>query len=114
MKLVKNRPLIPHLLSMTATPIPRTLALTIYGDLDLSLLKELPRGRQQIVTKIVGAKDRPAAYEFIRQQVRQGRQVFVICPRIESPKEKGEIISERLQNNFIFSPMDEVLSLIHI
>ncbi|MDP2720458.1 MAG: ATP-dependent DNA helicase RecG [bacterium] len=74
---------VPHLLSMTATPIPRTLALTLYGDLDLSLLKELPRGRQQIITKIVGAKDRLAAYEFIRQQAKQGRQVFVICPRIE-------------------------------
>jgi len=78
---------VPHLLSMTATPIPRTLALTLYGDLDLSLLKELPRGRQQIITKIIGAKDRLAAYEFIRQQVKQGRQVFVICPRIEINEE---------------------------
>lgn len=74
---------VPHLLSMTATPIPRTLALTLYGDLDLSLLKELPRGRQQIITKIVGSKDRSGTYEFIRQQIKQGRQVFVICPRIE-------------------------------
>ncbi len=90
---------VPHLLSMTATPIPRTLALTLYGDLDLSLLKELPRGRQQIITKIVGAKDRLAAYEFIRQQVKHGRQVFVICPRIEinDEKSRGDIISEALK-----------------
>lgn len=97
---------VPHLLSMTATPIPRTLALTLYGDLDLSLLKELPRGRQQIITKIVGAKDRLAAYEFIRQQAKQGRQVFVICPRIEIAEKKET--DERLQNNFIFSPLDEI------
>jgi len=74
---------IPHLLSMTATPIPRTLALTLYGDLDLSLLKEMPVGRRQIITKIIKSKDRLAAYEFIRHQVKQGRQVFVICPRID-------------------------------
>jgi len=104
---------VPHLLSMTATPIPRTLALTLYGDLDLSLLKGLPRGRQQIITKIVGAKDRQKAYDFIRQQVNQGRQVFVICPRIENTKKK-EIKNtparqpEHFQNNFAFSLLDEI------
>ena len=97
---------VPHLLSMTATPIPRTLALTLYGDLDLSLLKELPRGRQQIITKIVGAKDRLAAYEFIRQQVKQGRQVFVICPRIENTEKKET--NKYPQNNILFSPLDEM------
>jgi len=75
---------IPHLLSMTATPIPRTLALTIYGDLDISLLNEMPKGRQEIITKIVAPSQRQQAYEFIRQQTKQGRQVFVICPRIEA------------------------------
>jgi ATP-dependent DNA helicase RecG len=73
----------PHLLSMTATPIPRTLALTIYGDLDISLLNEMPKGRQKIITKIVPPGQRVQAYEFIRREVKNGRQVFVICPRIE-------------------------------
>ena len=76
--------IIPHLLSMTATPIPRTLALTIYGDLDLSLIDQLPRGRKKIITQIINPEERRQAYEFIRNQVKEGRQIFVICPRIEA------------------------------
>ena len=74
---------VPHLLSLTATPIPRTLALVFYGDMDLSILDTLPEGRKQVVTKIVSARNKNKVYQFIRQQVSQGRQVFVICPRIE-------------------------------
>ncbi len=87
---VKNSPVIPHLLSMTATPIPRTLALTIYGDLDLSLIDELPKGRKKIITKIIAPKEREKTYKFIRKEVKKGRQVFVICPRIETPETEKE------------------------
>jgi ATP-dependent DNA helicase RecG len=83
---------IPHLLSMTATPIPRTLALTIYGDLDISLIKELPKGRQKIITKIITPADRQKAYNFIKNQVKQKKQVFVICPLIDE-SEKLEVKS---------------------
>ncbi len=74
---------VPHLLSMTATPIPRTLALAVYGDLDLSLLDEMPKGRQKIITKLVAPANRELSYKFIYDQIKKGRQVFVICPLIE-------------------------------
>ena len=73
----------PHLLVMTATPIPRTLALTVYGDLDLSLLDEMPPGRQPIQTHILHANERERGYAFVRAQVQQGRQAFFIFPLVE-------------------------------
>jgi len=73
----------PHMLVMTATPIPRTLALTLYGDLDLSVIDELPPGRQLVRTKWLRPEQRESAYAFIRRQVAGGRQVFIICPLIE-------------------------------
>jgi ATP-dependent DNA helicase RecG len=73
----------PHTLVMTATPIPRTLALTLYGDLDLSLIDELPPGRQMIKTKWLKPQERYKAYNFIRKQVIEGRQAFIICPLVE-------------------------------
>jgi ATP-dependent DNA helicase RecG len=79
---------IPHLLSMTATPIPRTLALTVYGDLDLSLIDELPKGRKKIITKVIPPNDRQKTYNFIKKEIKKGRQAFVICPRIE---EEGKL-----------------------
>jgi len=78
-----------HLLTMSATPIPRTLALTLYGDLDLSRLKEMPAGRQKILTKIVVEENRTKAYQFVADQIKLGRQAFVICPLIEESDKLG-------------------------
>ncbi len=83
----------PHLLSMTATPIPRTLALTIYGDLDLALLDEMPIGRKNIITKIISPKDRQGAYEFIREEIKKEHQAYVICPRINETSDSKSLIS---------------------
>jgi ATP-dependent DNA helicase RecG len=81
----------PHLLSMTATPIPRTLALTIYGDLDLSLLDEMPLGRKKIITEIITPNKRTETYEEIRKELKAGRQLYVICPRIFAPDPEKEL-----------------------
>lgn len=75
----------PHFLSMTATPIPRTLALTMYGDLDISVLDELPPGRAKITTRIIQKEERDAAYDDVRKELVKGRQAYVICPRIDEP-----------------------------
>jgi ATP-dependent DNA helicase RecG len=81
----------PHLLSMTATPIPRTLALTLYGDLDLTLLDEVPVGRKPIITEIVLEHNRAQTYEKIRAEINAGRQAYVICPRINEPDPTKEM-----------------------
>ncbi len=82
---------LPHLLSMTATPIPRTLALTIYGDLDLSVLDQMPIGRKPIITEIIDPTHRNKTYEEIRKEIRKGRQVYIICPRIDEPDPTKEL-----------------------
>jgi ATP-dependent DNA helicase RecG len=79
----------PNFLAMTATPIPRSLALTLYGDVDVSELREMPPGRTPVETRVVAPYDRAAAYDFVRDQVRAGRQAFVICPLIEESDKLG-------------------------
>ncbi|MBS1252631.1 MAG: ATP-dependent DNA helicase RecG [Anaerolineales bacterium] len=74
----------PHVLVMSATPIPRTLALTVYGDLDISVIDEMPPGRQMIRTRKVPPRERERAYQFVRSQIEKGRQAFVICPLVEA------------------------------
>ncbi|HPS21247.1 MAG TPA: ATP-dependent DNA helicase RecG [Candidatus Paceibacterota bacterium] len=90
-KLVRKDGVAPHLLSMTATPIPRTLALTIYGDLDLSLLDQMPTGRKQIITEIITPDKRENTYEKIKKELEAGRQLYVICPRIDEPDPEKEM-----------------------
>lgn len=79
----KGRESNPHTLVMTATPIPRTLALTLYGDLDNTVLDEMPPGRQPIETHWFAPAERERAYSFVRSQIAQGRQAFIICPLVE-------------------------------
>jgi ATP-dependent DNA helicase RecG len=104
----------PHILVMTATPIPRTLALTLYGDLDLSVIDELPPGRQEIKTRWLRPEQRGGAYEFLRRQIAEGRQAFIICPLIEESENieaKAAVAEYKRLSTEIFS--DLRLGLLH-
>ncbi|BDE86545.1 ATP-dependent DNA helicase recG [uncultured Flavonifractor sp.] len=79
----------PHVLVMSATPIPRTLALIIYGDLDVSVIDQLPPGRLPVKTVLVGESKRQRMYGFVREQIRQGRQAYIVCPAIETDPESA-------------------------
>ena len=85
---ISGQNIVPHFLVATATPIPRTLALTLYGDLDISLLTEIPANRWPIKTKIIDPGQRSATYQFIRKEIKAGHRAFVVCPRIESEDEE--------------------------
>lgn len=90
-KLATKGAVAPHLLSMTATPIPRTLALTLYGDLDLTVLDQMPLGRKPIETHVLGPEKREEAYACVRSELAEGRQAYVICPRIDEPDPEKEL-----------------------
>src|SRR6185436_8300827 len=92
----------PHVLSMTATPIPRSLALTLYGELDVSLLDVMPAGRKPIITKIISPNSRAQLYESVDKELADGRQAYVVCPLITDSDvlavESAEAMYEKLRS----------------
>lgn len=102
-ELEKKSDSIPDMLVMTATPIPRTMTLTVYGDLDVSLIKKMPPGRKPIKTLVKTVADRKKVYNFVLEEILQGRQAYVVCPLIERSE------SEKLQN---LDPAEEMYDLL--
>jgi RecG-like helicase/very-short-patch-repair endonuclease len=98
---------IPHLLSMSATPIPRTLALTIYGDLDLSILDELPPGRKRAKTLLANKHDREKVYDNLKEFLQNKKQAYIICPRIRDDEEENITLSKKTSVEFEYKRIKE-------
>lgn len=97
--ILSQKGLNPDVLVMTATPIPRTLALTIYGDLDISIIDQMPQGRRPVKTYLFSEEEREKAYKFMREEVAGGRQVFVVYPLIEESDQSVEFVKEEFDSN---------------
>ncbi len=101
-KLSAKSDLSPHVLVMSATPIPRTLALMIYGDLEVSVIDELPPGRTEIETYVAGEHKRKGLYGFIDQQIAEGRQVYIVCPAVGDTEPSGEMSTSELKQVIVY------------
>ncbi len=110
----KNSDLVPHFLAMTATPIPRSLALTLYGDLNLSVIKEMPAGRLPVMTRVVKTEQRADMYKFVRQLLDAGQQAFIVCPLIdESDKLAAKAASVEFEKLMAGELVGYKVSLLH-
>lgn len=104
----------PHIMAMSATPIPRTLAIIMYGDLDISVIDELPANRLPIANCVVGTDYRPNAYDFMTKQIAKGRQVYVICPTVEySEAVEGENVIEYAEKLKRIMPVSVNIEFLH-
>lgn len=103
----------PHVLVMSATPIPRTLALMIYGDLDISVLNELPKGRQKIQTYAVTGRLRQRAYAFIKKELDEGRQAYIVCPMIEENESGLKSVKTYAENLAVNDLSGYIIGLLH-
>lgn len=112
-KLLAKSGFAPHMLSMTATPIPRSLALTVFGELDISILDEKPSGREPVVTKLINPSDRPEIYQQIDEKLQSGQQMFVVCPLIEDSKLSDIKSAEQTYRELLKQFKNRRISLLH-